>query len=1401
MRLRLHLLSVVVLMSATESCWGQNIQWQTQQLSDQFYSEGATAGDFNHDGKMDVAAGPFWYAGPDFKKSHQFYAQDPFDPHRYSNNFFAFTDDFNGDGWDDILVYGFPGQDASWFENPKGAKRFWPRHQVLHGVDNESPTYLDIDGDGQREIICSVDGYFGFARVNRESPETAWDFTRISDKSAGERFTHGLGLGDINGDNRLDLLEKNGWWEQPESLSDDPIWKQHPFQFATGTGSAQMFADDVDGDGDNDVITALNAHGYGLAWYENESGTPSDAEISFKQHLIMGSKPEQNSHGIVFSQLHGVELVDIDGDGLKDILTGKRYWAHGPEGDADPSAPAVVYWFQRKAGKTAGDVQWIPHQIDDDSGVGTEVDYADLNADGAVDVITGNKKGAFVHIQSKQEGQSRRHQPQAVKFAAKPASSGLPNNEGLLPREAAAAMTVPDGFSVQLAAGEPMIHQPIAMTFDHRGRLWVAEAHTYPIRAPEGEGKDNIVILEDTDSDGAFDKRTVFIEGLNLVSGLEIGFGGVWVGAAPNFMFIPDRDGDDRPDGEPQILLDGWGLTDTHETLNSFTWGPDGWLYGCHGVFSFAKVGPPGTPKDQRTRMNAGVWRYHPVRHEFQVFAWGTSNPWGVDFNDYGQTFITACVIPHMFHMIQGGRYHRQGGRHYNPYVFDDIKTIADHAHYVGSVEDHAWWKGRNEAIEDHGTLALGGGHAHCGAMIYLGDNWPDQYRDSILLANVHGNRINNDLLRRNGSGYVASHGNDFLFANDSWFRGINLKYAPDGSVYLIDWYDKNACHRRDSEIWDRTNGRVYQIRFGQPDTKPVDLSTHSDQQLVALMMHENDWFVRMSRRLLHQRAVSGKLDTEMTQSALQDIAHGRFEVTRRLRAVWTLHVCGLLTEDDTSKLLSASGHKSEYLRAWAIQLDLEDGMPSQLTRLAELSRSDSSPLVRLYLASALQQLPLEDRWEIAAGLVRHADDAADHNLPLMIWYGIEPLVPLDTDRALALAAESRIPLVRQFIYRRAAADEQSMQPLLALLTTEKKLASKKLILAEIAAVLSKRGRLKMPSGWPSVFVELAKSEDAQVRQHAQLVTVKFGDSSIFPQLRQLAVDSNIALDSRINAITTLTAGKDPELAPLLIGLLDQEPMRGAALRALAGYADESVATAILAKYATFSPSQKSDAVLTLASRIDSSHRLLDAIDQKNIAQSDVSAFSARQMMLLDDAKLVEKLNRVWGSMRQSTEEKQARINKLKEQLTPKALAAANRSDGRVLYDTTCGKCHKLFGVGGDIGPDITGSNRIDLEYTLHNMIDPNALIGKDYQATKLLTDDGRVIIGLLKEENDSAVVIQTANEKLVVEKDEIASRTLSATSMMPEGQLDPMSDQQIRDLVAYLASPVQVALPDKDKP
>jgi putative membrane-bound dehydrogenase-like protein len=578
---------------------------------------------------------------------------------------------------------------------------------------------------------------------------------------------------------------------------------------------------------------------------------------------------------------------------------------------------------------------------------------------------------------------------------------------GLSGQAAARAMTVPKGFSVKLAASEPDVVRPIAFTLDDRGRLWVAEAHTYPVRAPEGQGHDRILILEDTNGDGTLDRRKVFIDNLNLVSGIEIGFGGVWVGAAPYLLFIPIEDGADRPAGPAQVMLDGWGHQDTHETLNTFMWGPDGWLYGVHGVFTHSNVGKPGASEAGRQRLNAGIWRFHPTRHVFEVFAEGTSNPWGLDFNDYGHAFTTACVIEHLFHVVQGARYKRQAGRHFNPYIYDDIKTVADHVHWMGRKGPHAG-NSRSDAA--------GGGHAHAGAMIYLGgDTWPREYRDTIFMNNIHGARTNADRLERKGSGYTASHGQDFLKANDAWSQMINFRYGPDGSVHVIDWYDKNQCHSSNPDVHSKTLGRIFKIRHDGDRWAPVDLKKLTSEALVDLQLHRNDWYVRHARRILQERGPDPKV-----HARLKTMLRASPDVTRKLRAMWALHATAGLREPDLLELL---GHDSEYVRSWAVALLAEDKQPSEeaLRGFARLAREDPSPLVRLYLASALQRVPAAKRWDVVAALVAHGEDAGDHNQPLMVWYAAEPLAELDMARALTLSLESKLPRLFSFTVQRIA--------------------------------------------------------------------------------------------------------------------------------------------------------------------------------------------------------------------------------------------------------------------------------------------------------------------------------------------------------------------------------------------
>lgn len=373
------------------------IGFQKLQLSDVFYSEGAAFGDLNRDGILDVVSGPYWYEGPTFKQRHEYSAVGAFDPNHYSDNFFAFVHDFNGDGWADILVIGFPGTDASWFENPGQGTGTWRRHVAALPVDNESAGFGDLLGHGQPVLICSQGGRLGYATLDPKIPTGPWVFHPISPPGPWQRFTHGLGFGDINGDGRPDLIEKSGWWEQPASLRGDPVWVRHPFPFAPGRGGAQMYAFDVNGDGLADVVTAKSAHGYGLSWFEQKRS--GDGNSSFIEHRILSENAEEKLAGVQFSQPHAMAIADIDGDGLPDLVTGKRWWAHGPKGDVDAGAEPVLYAFllRREANGTA---HFEPHLIDRASGVGTQVVTADANGDGRPDIVVGNKRGTFVFLSS-----------------------------------------------------------------------------------------------------------------------------------------------------------------------------------------------------------------------------------------------------------------------------------------------------------------------------------------------------------------------------------------------------------------------------------------------------------------------------------------------------------------------------------------------------------------------------------------------------------------------------------------------------------------------------------------------------------------------------------------------------------------------------------------------------------------------------------------------------------------------------------------------------------------------------------------------------------------------------------------------------------------------------------------
>ncbi|MCB1235625.1 MAG: c-type cytochrome [Verrucomicrobiae bacterium] len=953
----------------------------------------------------------------------------------------------------------------------------------------------------------------------------------------------------------------------------------------------------------------------------------------------------------------------------------------------------------------------------------------------------------------------------------------------LPPAEAARTMTVPEGFTVTLFAGEPDLKQPTGFCLDDRGRLWVVENYSYPDHTNE-PAKDRVLIFEDTDGDGRHDKRTVFYDRLNYAMGIEVGFGGAWVMSPPYFYFIPDRNGDDVPDGEPEIVLDGFGNhANSHNIANGFSWGPDGWLYGTHGRTNWSTIGRPGAAESERRRFDGGVWRYHPVRKVWEPFADGTTNPWGIDWDDYGQGFVCNCVNPHLFHVIQGAHYEPWRGRESSRFAYDRIATIADHLHYVGGNDVRA---GIGSEAED----LAGGGHAHCGTMVYLGDNWPAEYRGGIFMNNIHGRRVNHDVPRRSGSGYVASHAPDLMRSADPWYMGVTLRYGAAGEVYASDWSDTGECHS--TRNTRKETGRLFRVAWGDLARPPVDLARLDNAALVAAQLHPNDWHVQHARRLLHERAAAGE-DMTSVNAALLAMFSENPEPARKLRALWALHVTGGANADFLTDQL---GHESEYVRAWAVQLLCEGGVPpaAALDRFASMAAGDESAIVRLFLASALQRLAPENRWPIAEALVARAEDAADQNLPHLIWYGVEPLVATDAKRFAALAGRAQIPPIRGHIGRRLIDGATDAGELLTIAVTElgdlPDDAARATFLGGVLQGLEGRRQAPMPEAWPALYATLAKSPDAVLRASATRLALIFDDPAAHARLRALAADTAAGAAERSAAIDALAARRPDDLAPLLLRLLeDPAPaVRGSALRGLAEYDGAAIPGAILERFAAFDPQSRQDALQTLVSRPTWAAAALDAVEAGHLARSEITAYAARQMQSLGDKALASRVTDLWGSTRPSSAEKQKQMAELRKKLGPGDLEKGDRSAGRAVFQKTCFACHTLFGEGGRIGPDLTGAQRDNLDYLLENIVDPSASVAKDFQLNTIVTTGGRVVSGFVVDESEASLTVQSLNEKIAIPAGEVKSREASRVSMMPEGLLQILTETEVRDLFAYLS-------------
>ncbi len=1004
-------------------------------------------------------------------------------------------------------------------------------------------------------------------------------------------------------------------------------------------------------------------------------------------------------------------------------------------------------------------------------------------------------------------------------FDTEPASSGLP----LSPEEAAKGFQVPAGFQVSVFASEPDVRNPIAMTWDGRGRLWVAENYTYADRSKvyDFSLRDRVLIFEDKDNDGKFDERKVFTDDVQLLTSVEVGRGGVWLMTPPQLIFIPDKDRDDKPDSEPVVMLDGFtpSRDNYHTFANGIKWGPDGWLYGRCGASSPGRVGVPGTPDAERVPLNGGIWRFHPTRKTFEVLCHGTTNPWGHDWNANGDGFFVNTVNGHLWQIIPGAHYKRPHSEDPNPYVYEMIDTHADHYHWDTGKD---WTDSRNPTGKHD---ELGGGHAHSGCLIYQGGNWPKEYDGKLLTLNFHGRRVNVERIEPQGAGNVARHEPDILKAADPWFRGIDLSTGPDGSVFILDWSDTGECH--DTSGIHRSSGRIYKVSYETPEpVLPFDISAMSNTELVEKHRSRNsagrtnNWFTRQARLELYAREEAIRNDPAEMERIRSMLFEDRDGDESRIERIQTAMTLNFLVKADYEGLLK---HESPTLRSYVLQrllslpLDTILGKPHPRQVLFAIepddtiwgmamsaADSDMANPVRLTLASALQRIPVNRRLELAHFLVLNPADAEDHNLPLMVWYGLIPVAESDPAGLGKLAVECQLPTTRRLIARRLAEmiDQKpgTIDGLLVELSQIESPPAREKLLADVLQGMDEafvgRHKLTAPANWKAIESLAGLSSNPAIAERVTHLNLLFGDGRALDEVKRIARDGKVSLASRKAALTTLIALKPDDLRTICEEALTVRSLNTIAVGGLTGIDDPALAQRLAKSFRSFYPAERPALIDALVSRPSFALALLKEMKDGKIPRTELTPVHARQIHSFENPELSKQLTEVWGELRDSPTEKVALIESLKQQLTPEVLAKADKGQGRVLFQKTCANCHRLYGHGETIGPDLTGAGRASLDYLLLNMVDPSATVGAEYRLSVVVLKDGRVLNGIVATRNDKTLTLQTAKERTTIELGEIEEVKPSTVSLMPDGQLQTLTPEQIRDLVGYLMHPVQVPLP-----
>ncbi len=1001
------------------------------------------------------------------------------------------------------------------------------------------------------------------------------------------------------------------------------------------------------------------------------------------------------------------------------------------------------------------------------------------------------------------------------------ATSG--RGQGFAPAEAVERMTVASGFAVNLVASEPMMAQPVCIEFDGRGRLWVVQYLQYPNPAglrrvkvdryfrtvydkvpeppPFGpRGADRVTILEDTDGDGAADRARDFVDGLNLATSIAFGHGGVFVLQAPYLLFYPDRDGDDVPDTAPEVLLAGFGIEDAQSFANSLLFGPDGWLYGCQGSTVTAKV--------RGLEFQQAIWRYHPVSRRFELFSEGGGNMWGLDYDQDGELFASTnggggvpawsidapapfpgrYVSFRMIHMVQGAYYAKSFAKHgelHNPYAFGYFERVP--------------------------AAAYKGFHVTPGGTIYQGDTFPPEYRGRFVANDLLEHTVQWSALEPWGTTFKGKFDGHLLVANDTWFAPSDTMQGPDGAVYVADWSDQRMSHPDPDAEWDRSNGRIYRIQAqaaaggsaAQAFARIVpggSIGGLSGPELLALLEQPNNWYVRQARSELTRRRDS------TLYPRLRDLVEAGGDRQVALEALWALHTSG---GADEAWLRVQLRHVSPRLRRWAVRLlgDQERLAPETEAALLALAAAEPDGKVRGQLAATAARLRPEPGLGIAQRVAVQDRDAADPFVPLQLWWAVERHAVSGMDAAVALfagpaawnsrlAQQSLLPrLVRRYGAEGTAA---ALRAGAALLAAQPAGTDRSVLREALEQGLRQRAatrRLGLDDLPPALVRQLLAEWTAETQDEGLLrFLVWLGHGPARARTLVLAGDRARAAVSRAALVLSLSDPARTEDAGRFLAWVagdSPEPVKLAAIEALQAFELPDVAAGLLREYARLGPALQARVRSVLLARRTGAAALLNAVDAGRIAARDVPQAEVRGIAKFADPALDALVRRHWGKVNDTPEDKLSIVRRFNNDLNlqrDKPPGVPER--GRELYRQLCAACHRLHGEGGAIGPDLTTANRRDKDFMLTSLVDPSAVIRKEYLNYTVRTTDGRLLQGFVAEESAGGVVLGTATgERTEVPRDRIASMEDSGTSLMPEGLLNALTPQQRRDLFAWLQS------------